>query len=336
MCEQRQSKGSDATEIIMGTLSEERNSPHPLTVRGVSKRYKGKGAWDLVALANVSLSVPKGRTIAVVGESGSGKSTLLNVAMRLVEPDEGRIIYDGIDVTELKHRHLVRHRNVVQYVPQDPFASLNPRRSVYRSIAQGLIVQNRGRVTDLETRIGDLLEEVGLDRKVMHRFPHELSGGERQRICIARALAPSPKVLVADEPTAALDLTLRNSILDLMLRLQNTTGISIVVATHDFGVVERIASTVAVMHLGRIVEVGERDDILRHPGHIYTRKLIAAVLTGDPNRPLSIQLQDKEVETALVPRGSVLIEPVYEEIASGSDHFVLREGSGEGTLSKAV
>lgn len=296
-----------------------------LTLDHISKRYAIDRRYEAVALEDVSLFIPASSVVAVVGESGSGKSTLLNVAMRLIKPDKGRVIYDRSDITELSSRKLVPFRKHAQYIPQDPFASLNPRRSVFHSVALGLAVQQKSGRKELEDQVGDLLELVGLRRDWMYRYPHEFSGGERQRVCIARALATKPRVVVADEPTAALDLTLRNAILDLLADVRHSRGVAILLATHDFGVVNAIASMVAVMYKGMLVEIGAKDAVLNNPQHPYTKTLIGAVLSGDPKRKHRGQESGVEVGTRLVSRGSRIRPPKYDDVGDCGNHFVMKD-----------
>lgn len=296
-----------------------------ITLAGITKRYKVDRRHEIAALENISLAIPQNSIVTIVGESGSGKSTLLNVIMRLIDPDKGRIEYDSVNVTDLSSRQLRPFRKHVQYIPQDPFASLNPRRSVLHSVALGLAVQKKLERAEVEAQVAELLEHVGLRREWMYRYPHEFSGGERQRVCIARALATKPKVLVADEPTAALDVSMRKEILNLLMDLRNEREVSIVVATHDFGVVNEVASIVAVMYKGLLVEIGTKDTVLKSPQHAYTKTLIGAVLSGDPTRKRVINGSGVELGTRLIRRGQSIDCLEYRDVGSEGVHFAMMD-----------
>lgn len=248
------------------------------------------------AVDGVNLHVGRGEIIALVGESGCGKTTLARVLLGLERPTEGRVVFEG-DPLGYRSRDLKRYRRRVQLVQQDPTGSLNPRRSVYESVAEGLRV-HRGTTADETERVGEALARAGLrpaDR-FFARYPHELSGGQRQRVVIAGALALEPEILVADEPVASLDASVRGEILRLLLELRQDLGLSALVATHDLGLAWNIADRVAVMYLGRVVELGSVEDVLSAPAHPYTRALLSVlpdahseedpvVLSGEPPDP---------------------------------------------------
>ncbi len=237
----------------------------------------------LRAVDDVTLEVQPGETLGLVGESGCGKSTLARTAMRLLDPVSGSIELDGVDITSLSQRALRPLRPKVQMVFQDPLGSLNPRRRVSRIIGDALAV---GGTPAAERRAAALaaLARVGLGEEHLQRFPHELSGGQRQRVGVARALATSPQLLVADEPVSALDVSVQAQLVNLLAELQRDLGLAQLFVAHDLSVVRQIADRVAVMYLGRIVEIGPADVVYRRRRHPYTRALLAAVPVPDPTR----------------------------------------------------
>ena len=266
-----------------------------LALRGLAKRYRARraasgGPFSLAprrdpevrALDGVSLSVAEGETLALVGESGSGKTTLARCALRLVEPDQGAIAWSGrdgatVDVRSLSGRALRRWRREAQLVFQDPWASLNPRLPVREIVGESLRVHGIARGTELASRVDALLERVGLSPAHAARFPHALSGGQRQRVGIARALALEPRLVVLDEPVAALDPSLAAQVLDLLRDLQRERGLAYLLIAHDLRIVRRVAARVAVMRAGRIVEQGPVERVFAAPEHEHTRALLAAV-----------------------------------------------------------
>ncbi len=241
-----------------------------IAVDRVTKRF-----GRTTALEDVSLTITPGRTLGLVGGSGSGKTTLGRIVARLLDPDQGRIVFDGVEIGDRRGRALGPVRAQIQMVFQDPQASLNPRATVGETLADplGLAGVPRGERRD---RIAALLARVGLPG-FERRYPHELSGGQRQRVGIARALAMRPRLIIADEPVSALDVSIRGQILDLFLDLQASDGIAYLFVSHDLGVVRYMADEVAVMQAGRIVESGPAATIWRSPAHPYTRALIEAV-----------------------------------------------------------
>jgi peptide/nickel transport system ATP-binding protein len=233
------------------------------------------------ALDGVSLEVRRGECLAVVGESGSGKTTLGRCLIRLIEPAAGRVLFDGEDLLALSPRELRRRRRQFQMVFQDPFGSLDPRQRVRSVLAEPLALHGRRRDAG---RIAELLDAVGLPAEMAGRFPHELSGGQRQRVGIARALAAEPDFLIADEPISALDLTVRAQILDLLAGLRGRLGLTLLFIAHDLAAVEQLADRVAVMYLGRIVELAPAADLFQRPQHPYTVSLLSAAPVAEPVR----------------------------------------------------
>ncbi|GAB4188850.1 MAG: dipeptide ABC transporter ATP-binding protein [Thalassobaculales bacterium] len=247
-------------------------------LRGVLRRQVA----TVKAVDGVSFAIEAGRTLCLVGESGCGKSTVGKLILRLMPATSGRIEIDGTEVTGLSEAAMRPHRRKVQMVFQDPYASLNPRLTVGRIVAEPM--ENFGDLTarDRQERTAALLERVGLRAEAMHRYPFEFSGGQRQRLGIARALALNPRLIVADEPVSALDVSVQAQVLNLLMDLQDEFGLAYLFVSHDLGVVEHIAHRVAVMYLGQIVEIAERDAIFANPVHPYSLALIQAAPVPDP------------------------------------------------------
>jgi oligopeptide/dipeptide ABC transporter ATP-binding protein len=237
------------------------------------------------AVADVSLAVARAETLALVGESGAGKSTVARCVVRLEDPDAGRILYEGEDITTLRGARLRALRRRLQIVFQDPHGSLNPRMRVGTAVREPIEVHRLARGADAHRRVAELFQEVGLDPELRSRHPHELSGGQRQRVGIARALAVGPELLVLDEPVSALDVSVQAQVLALLRDLQDRRGLTYLFVAHDLAVVRQMASRVAVMYLGRIVEQAPVERVFADPRHPYTRALLAAVPTPDPGAP---------------------------------------------------
>jgi oligopeptide/dipeptide ABC transporter ATP-binding protein len=246
----------------------------------------GRADGTVLAVDGVDLEVRPAETVGLVGESGSGKSTLGRMLVRLVDPDAGELRFDGVDLLGLAGRGLREMRRQFQIVFQDPYGSLNPRMRVGTAVGEPLVVHKlvRDRV-EREERVAGLLEQVGLDPAAASRFPHEFSGGQRQRIGIARAIACSPRFIVADEPVSALDAPVQAQIINLLIDLQERMGLAYLLIAHDLRLVEQVCDRVAVMYLGRIVEQGPAEAIYREPRHPYTRALLAATPRVRPGRP---------------------------------------------------
>ena len=279
------------------------------------------------AVEQVSFDLYPGETLALVGESGCGKSTLGRSLLRLVDAQSGTIEFDGSDVVSLKHSALQALRRNIQFVFQDPFASLDPRLTVGFSIMEPLLVHGIATHEQARQRVSDLLQRVGLAPEMAERYPHEFSGGQRQRICIARALALNPKVVISDESVSALDVSIQAQIINLLIDLQQELGVAFLFISHDMAVVERISHRVAVMYLGQIVEIGPRRAIFQNPQHPYTRKLMADFPIAAPTRRyLSRELLSDEVPS---PIRLLHDEPVVEPLVCvGPDHYVARHKVG--------
>jgi len=255
-----------------------------LAVEGLVTRFPVKGGGVIRAVDGVDLTLSTGETLAIVGESGCGKSTLARSVLRLVEPSAGRVRFAGEDVLTLPPTALRRLRRDMQLVFQDPMASLDPRFSVGRSLAEPLVVHGIGDRAERRRRVAELLRLVGLDPEAAARYPHEFSGGQRQRIGIARAIALEPKLVVLDEPVSALDVSVQAQILNLLSDLKERLGLSYLFISHDLGVVHAVADRVAVMYLGRIVEVARVERLFAAPAHPYCQALLAAVPRPEPGR----------------------------------------------------
>ena len=237
------------------------------------------------AVDGVSLDIAPGETLGLVGESGCGKSTLGKTAMRLTRPTAGSIRLEGVEISELSRGALRPMRPKLQMIFQDPYASLNPRLTVGRTLEEPLIVHGRGSAAERRDRVRWLIDKVGLRPEALQRHPHEFSGGQRQRIGIARALALDPKLVICDEPVSALDVSVRAQVINLLMDLKRDLGLAYLFISHDLSVVEHVSDRIAVMYLGKIVELADRRSLWTQPLHPYTRALIAAVPVADPAAP---------------------------------------------------
>jgi len=271
-------------------LSQALNGGPLLTVTDLVKHYAAGGLFSrpgppVRAVDGVSFEIARGETLGLVGESGCGKSTVGRTILRLQEPTSGSTVFDGVDVFALGRVELRRLRRRMQIVFQDPYGSLNPRMRIGDAVAEGIEIHRLATRSEIPKRVAGLLEEVGLDPGYARRYPHEFSGGQRQRIGIARALAVEPSFVVCDEPVSALDVSVQAQVLNLLVDLQRRRGLSYLFIAHDLAVVRQVAHRVAVMYLGRIVEMGETESLFAAPAHPYTRALLSAIPVPDPTLP---------------------------------------------------
>ena len=271
-------------------------------VRALVKHFPVEGSADVVrAVDGVTFEILEGETLGLVGESGCGKSTVGRCLLRLIEPTSGEVEFEGRDVLATDGRELRALRKEMQIIFQDPYASLNPRVRVRDIIAEPLVIHGIGSREERRSRVAELLRRVGLDPDYMNRYPHEFSGGQRQRIGIARALALNPKLIIADEPVSALDVSVQAQVVNLLQDLQSELGLTYLFISHGLAVVEHISTRVAVMYLGRIVEIAQAAELYARPLHPYTKALLSAIPIPDPRRKRERIVLEGDVPTPINP-----------------------------------
>lgn len=310
-----------------GTPASRAEQPVVLEVKDLSVRFPVRGGWfenkkNVHAVEGVSFTLRKGETLGIVGESGCGKSTTGKALMNMLAFD-GSVRLLGQELNGLQGEPLKAVRRDVQMIFQDPYASLNPRKTILDLVGEPLLIHSECDLTQRRERVAELLKQVGLPSDAMTRYPHMFSGGQRQRICIARALALNPKVIIADESVSALDVSVQAQVLELLEHLQHEHDLSYVFISHDMAVVERICHRVAVMYSGRIVEIGARDLVLDNPQHPYTQRLLSAVPMPDVDHRKDFKslLRDIETPDPIKPQGAVVPPSAYRTVAR--DHQVV-------------
>ena len=298
---------SQAASALITPELEPEAGPPLLEVSGLRKYYPVRGGLfggvvnQVRAVEDVSFSIRRGETLGLVGESGCGKTTVGRMVLRLLEPTAGSVRFDGKDLLHLGRTDLRHLRRRMQIVFQDPYSSLNPRRTVGDAIGEPLFVHGIARGAEIERRVGQLLERVGLPSSYRSRYPHEFSGGQRQRVCIARALALGPELIVCDEAVSALDISIQAQILNLLSDLQDEYKLTYLFISHNLNVVRHIADRIAVMYLGNLVEVADAERLFDAPQHPYTRALMSANPLPDPDVPLNPVLLKGELPSPLNP-----------------------------------
>lgn len=303
-------------------------------VRNLVKHFPVENSDDVVrAVDDISFDIFAGETLGLVGESGCGKSTVGRCILRLHEPTSGEVFFEDEDILKIGNKELQKLRREMQIIFQDPYASLNPRLTILSTVGEPLKIHGIGNKSERRDRVADLLKKVGLDPDYMFRYPHEFSGGQRQRIGIARALALNPKLIIADEPVSALDVSVQAQVVNLLQDLQNELGLTYLFISHGLAVVEHISNRVAVMYLGKIVEIAEGRELYDSPLHPYTKALLSAIPIPDPKHKRDRIVLEGDVPTPINPPSGcrfrtrcpfaieecAAVEPELREITKG--HF---------------
>ena len=297
------------------------------------KKYFSTPHGMLHAVDDVTFTIERGKTLGVVGESGCGKSTLGRTIIHLHDATDGKVLLDGKDITHVKGKELKDAREKMQIIFQDPYSSMDPRKSIDSTIREPLIISKRYSKADVERKADELMEVVGIDERLRRSYPHELDGGRRQRVVIARALALEPEFIVCDEPVSALDVSIQAQVLNLLKQLQIVKHLTYMFVTHDMSVVRHISDDICVMYLGQVVEKAPTKEIFDHPTHPYTQALLSAIPTTDIHHPMKRQIIKGEITSPINPKPGcrfaarcpfakeVCHQPMkQEEIAPG--HFV--------------
>ena len=286
----------------MSTIATQLMTVPLLEVRDLVKHFPVENSDDVVqAVDGVSFTIREGETLGLVGESGCGKSTVGRTLLRLQEPTSGEVLFEGKNIVELDADEMRALRREMQIIFQDPYASLNPRLSILSIISEPLKIHGIANKTEQRDRVADLLAKVGLDPAYMKRYPHEFSGGQRQRIGIARALALNPKLIVCDEPVSALDVSVQAQVVNLLQDLQEQFGLTYLFISHGLAVVEHISNRVAVMYLGKIVEIADAEELYKNPLHPYTKALLSAIPVPDPKQKRERIVLRGDVPTPINP-----------------------------------
>ena len=327
----KRSEGDDVVKTNNNTLIDikdnvRRSDPPILEITNLTTRFSIKSGFgfsngNIHAVEGINLLLQQGETLGIVGESGCGKSTLGKSIMRLVEPTSGKIKIKGKDIISLSKKDMFPIRKDVQIVFQDPYSSLNPRFTVGKIVSEGMLLHQICKETEVREKLIEIFEKVGLSEFHLNNYPHEFSGGQRQRIGLARALALSPSIIIADEAVSALDVSIQAQVVNLMMELQEEYGLSYLFISHDMAVIERVCHRVAVMYLGEIVELGTRRQVFENPQHPYTKKLMKAVPVADPRlRKKEFNLMTDEIPSLVKPIG---YEPEKIELIKVEEgHFI--------------
>lgn len=286
-----------------------------VSVENLVKHFPLKGGFfsrqkgTIQAVNNVSFKLIRKKGLGIVGESGSGKTTVGKCILRLIEPTSGQVRIDGQNILHFSEKDLFEARRKMQMIYQDPDSSLNPRMKVERIVAEGLDIRNELSRSERRDMVADLLQKVGLPKESMQRFPHEFSGGQRQRIGIARALVMGPELIVADEPVSALDVSIQAQVINLMMDLKDEFGLTYIIITHDLAVVQHMCDIIAVMYLGRIVEIADAEQLCESPGHPYSRMLLSSVPVPNPHKEEKRRVIRGDIPSPMNPPSGCAFHP---------------------------